>query len=147
MLMSHVHARQKRARQHVADNARPTASLLELARRHLRVATHSVARRSAHDLHPGQVSGLRQVLVAAKAGEVLVGDWLVGGGGWTAQVLVGQVQLLHPRSSWPGWPGDLMVAADRGPELRAVTDAVVVVSTAGAPGAPPAADSREWSHG
>ncbi len=78
MLSSHVPVHRRRVRQQLAG-VRLTASLLGLARQHLRVASHSVARRSEQGLCRGGGDGLRQVLVAAEAGESLVSDYVAAG--------------------------------------------------------------------
>ena len=86
------------------------------------------AGRSAKTVFGGHGKGLRQTLIALRAGEAL--DERVSPGEATIQVLAGRVLLESGESSWSGWVGDLLIVPAPTLTLRAVEDSAVLFTVA-----------------
>jgi quercetin dioxygenase-like cupin family protein len=101
-------------------------SLTALARHHLETARTASSGRSAQTVYGGHEHGLRQTLIALKAGSAL--DEHENPGEATLQVLEGRVALVAGDDRWTGSPGDLIAIPDSRHHLDAVEDSVVLLT-------------------
>jgi quercetin dioxygenase-like cupin family protein len=104
-------------------------SLQALAREHLSRATASSAGRSAETIYGGHERSLRQTLIALRAGTTLTEHEDPGEA--TLQVLSGRVRLTAGEDGWDGRTGDFLVIPPARHDLRAVEDAVVLLTVGG----------------
>ena len=102
-------------------------SLVALGREHLERAHGSSSGRSATSVFGGHEHALRQTLVAMTAETVLAEH--ANPGEATVQVLHGRVELRSGNDVWEGREGDLLVVPPARHDLRAVVDAVIVLTT------------------
>lgn len=103
-------------------------SLTALQRQHLDTARGASAGRSAHTVYGGHEHSLRQTLIALNGGQSLAEHESPGEA--TLQVLEGRIRLVSGSDSWDGAAGDLIIIPDAAHSLDAVTDAVVLLTTA-----------------
>ena len=103
-------------------------SLTDLAHEHLAAARQAHSGRSAHTVHGGHESALRQTLLALAAGQAL-GEHESPGEA-TLHVLRGRVRLVAGDDVWNGRQGDLLEVPARSHSLQAVEDAVVLLTVA-----------------
>ncbi len=101
-------------------------SLDALAREHLDRAGRSAAGRSAETVYGGHEHMLRQTLVALRSGTVLAEHDDPGEA--TVQVLSGRVRLSAGELAWDGRTGDFIVVPPARHDLRALEDAVVLLT-------------------
>jgi quercetin dioxygenase-like cupin family protein len=104
------------------------ASLIALARQHLKAAQSDGNGRSAKTLFGGHEHGLRQTLIALLAGQEL-GEHNNPDEA-TVQVLHGRVSLIEGSVSWEGSAGDLIIVPEKVHRLRALDDCVVLLTIA-----------------
>lgn len=104
-------------------------SLEALAREHLHRAGGSSAGRSAETIYGGHERSMRQTLVALKAGTTLAEHDDPGEA--TVQVISGRVRLSAGELAWDGRTGDLLVVPPARHDLRALEDAVVLLTVGG----------------
>ena len=102
-------------------------SLVALGREHLERAHRASSGRSATSVFGGHEHALRQTLVAMTAETVLAEH--ANPGEATVQVLRGRVVLRSGDDVWEGREGDLLVVPPARHDLRAVADAVIVLTT------------------
>lgn len=100
--------------------------LAALAEAQLAAATAAPSGRSAHTVHGGRGTTLRQTLLALAAGHSL-GEHESPGEA-TLQVLSGRVVLTTPAGPVRGAAGDLLVIPPHRHDLIAVTDSVVLLT-------------------
>lgn len=103
-------------------------SLDAIGREQLAKATASAAGRSAATVYGGHEHVLRQTLLALRAGAGLSEHESPGEA--TVIVLQGRVELAGPDTTWSGRQGDLIVIPDARHSLRAIEDAVVLLTVA-----------------
>ena len=103
-------------------------SLVELGQAQLDVARESPAGRAAVTVHGGHQHDLRQTLIAIVGGHVLAEHESPGEA--TLQVLSGTVRLTAGEQTWDGGPGDYLVIPPQRHDLRALEDAVVLLTVA-----------------
>lgn len=103
-------------------------SLTQLADDHLGIARATDNGRSAHTIHGGHSHDLRQTLIALAGGNAL-GEHEAPGEA-TLHVLVGTVTMHAGGESWTGQAGDYLVIPGLRHDLRAETDAVVLLTVA-----------------
>lgn len=103
-------------------------SLTALARQHLAAAHISPSGRSAHTIYGGHEHVLRQTLIALVADSVL--DDHENPGESTLQIIEGRVELTTIDASWDGRTGDHLVIPSARHGLRAIEDAVVLLTVA-----------------
>lgn len=103
-----------------------TNALARLTEEHLELATRASAGRSAHTVHGGHASRLRQTLIALDAGRRL-GEHESPGEA-TLQVLQGTVRLHAGPDTWEGGAGDLVAIPPLRHDLEAVTAAAVLLT-------------------
>lgn len=101
-------------------------ALAELTEEHLARAGQASSGRSAHTVHGGHASHLRQTLIALGAGQRL-GEHESPGEA-TLQVLRGTVRLHAGSETWEGDEGDLVVIPPVRHDLEAVTAAAVLLT-------------------
>lgn len=101
-------------------------SLSRLAEEQLEAARAARAGRAAHTVHGGHDHLLRQTLIAMTGGTELAEHNSPGQA--TLQVLRGRVQVSAAADTWEGGPGDLLVIPPERHGLRAVEDAVVLLT-------------------
>ena len=101
-------------------------SLTALARNHLKSAATASSGRSAHTVYGGHEHGLRQTVIALRAGAKL--DEHENPGEATLQVLHGRVTLVAGANKWNGSPGDLITIPDSRHSLEAVEDSIVLLT-------------------
>jgi quercetin dioxygenase-like cupin family protein len=101
-------------------------SLSNLVEQQLAAAREASAGRAAQTLHGGSTSTLRQTLLALVAGSELAEH--ASPGDATLQVLRGTVRLRADDETWDGETGDLMPIPPQRHSLRALTDAVVLLT-------------------
>lgn len=106
-------------------------SLQALGRQHLERARQSHAGRSAETVYGGHEHTLRQTLIALTAGSVLTEHENPGEA--TAYVLSGRVALGAGEVTWEGSGGDLLIVPPARHDLRALEDAVVLLTVAKLP--------------
>ena len=99
-----------------------------LARQHLAAAHNSPSGRSAHTIYGGHEHVLRQTLIALVADSVL--DYHENPGEATLQIIQGRIELTTPDVSWDGRSGDHLVIPSVRHGLRAIEDAVVLLTVA-----------------
>ena len=102
-------------------------SLVALGREHLERAHQTSSGRSATSVFGGHEHVLRQTLVAMTAETVLAEH--ANPGEATVHVLHGRVLLRSGDDVWEGREGDLLVVPPARHDLRAVVDAVIVLTT------------------
>jgi quercetin dioxygenase-like cupin family protein len=102
-------------------------SLVALGREHLERARHANSGRSAESLFGGHEHVMRQTVVAMTAETVLAEH--ANPGEATVQVLQGRVVLRSGNDVWEAREGDLLVVPPARHDLRAVVDAVIVLTT------------------
>jgi quercetin dioxygenase-like cupin family protein len=102
-------------------------SLVALGREHLERAHQTRSGRSATAVFGGHEHVLRQTLVAMTADTVLTEH--ANPGEATVHVLHGRVVLRSGDDVWEGREGDLLVVPPARHDLRAVVDAVIVLTT------------------
>jgi quercetin dioxygenase-like cupin family protein len=102
-------------------------SLVALGRKHLERARHANSGRSAESLFGGHEHVMRQTVVAMTAETVLAEH--ANPGEATVQVLQGRVVLRSGNDVWEAREGDLLVVPPARHDLRAVVDAVIVLTT------------------
>jgi quercetin dioxygenase-like cupin family protein len=107
-------------------------SLTALAREHLESARAASSGRSSHTVYGGHEHSLRQTLIALRAGCEL--DEHESPGEATLYVLQGKVSVTNAQAHWDGSPGDHIVIPQSRHGLRAVEDAVVLLTVAKAVG-------------
>jgi quercetin dioxygenase-like cupin family protein len=98
-----------------------------LARQHL-AAAHNSPSRSAHTIYGGHEHVLRQTLIALVANSVL--DDHENPGEATLQIIQGRIELTTVDVSWDGRSGDHLVIPSVRHGLRAIEDAVVLLTVA-----------------
>ncbi|GAA1594010.1 cupin domain-containing protein [Actinoplanes couchii] len=103
-------------------------NLTELAGQHLDIARAATSGRSAHTVHGGQGTRLRQVLIALAEGRGL--DEHESPGEATLHVLHGHVRLIVGATTTDGVAGDLIVIPDARHALDALADSAVLLSVA-----------------
>jgi quercetin dioxygenase-like cupin family protein len=103
-------------------------SLTALARQHLAAAHNTPSGRSAHTIYGGHEHVLRQTLIALVADSVL--DDHENPGEATVQILQGRIELTTVDLSWDGRSGDHLVIPSERHGLRAIEDAVVLLTVA-----------------
>ena len=104
-------------------------ALLELGEQQLAAAHRSESGRAAVTVHGGREHDLRQTLIALVDGREL-GEHEAPGEA-TLQVLAGRVRLTAgDEGSWDGSAGDYLVIPPRRHDLRALEDAVVLLTVA-----------------
>ena len=101
-------------------------SLTALAREQLESAKKSGGGRSAHTVYGGHEHALRQTLIALVDGSELSEHESPGEA--TLQVLQGRVQLVSEQASWDGMAGDHLIIPPTRHSLRALADAVVLLT-------------------
>jgi quercetin dioxygenase-like cupin family protein len=101
-------------------------SLTALARQHLEAAKAGNGGRSAHTVYGGHEHALRQTLIALVEGSELAEHESPGEA--TLQVLQGRVQLVSDQTSWDGMTGDHLVIPPARHSLKALADAVVLLT-------------------
>ena len=104
------------------------SSLTELAQQHLATARTASSGRSAHTVHGGHASTLRQTLIALAAGQQL--DEHENPGDATLHVLHGAVRMTAGADSCDAGAGELIVVPDARHGLQALQDTVVLLSVA-----------------
>src|SRR5690349_21881232 len=102
-------------------------SLVALGREHLERAHQTRSGRSATAVFGGHEHALRQTVVAMTAETVLAEH--ANPGEATVQVLQGRVVLRSGEDAWDGRQGDLLIVPPARHDLRAVTDAVILLTT------------------
>ncbi|MFE0523915.1 cupin domain-containing protein [Streptomyces sp. NPDC058954] len=103
-------------------------SLDALAREHLERAAAAATGRSATTVYGGHEHVLRQTVLALTADTELAEHESPGEA--TLLVLRGRVRLTSGDTSWDGRTGDLIALPDARHSLRAVEDAVVLLTVA-----------------
>ncbi|MER8012527.1 MULTISPECIES: cupin domain-containing protein [unclassified Streptomyces] len=103
-------------------------SLDALAREHLERAAAAATGRSATTVYGGHEHVLRQTVLALTADTELAEHESPGEA--TLLVLRGRVRLISGDTSWDGRTGDLIAIPDARHSLRAVEDAVVLLTVA-----------------
>ncbi|MFI8230717.1 cupin domain-containing protein [Streptomyces sp. NPDC085900] len=103
-------------------------SLDALAREHLERAAAAATGRSATTVYGGHEHVLRQTVLALTADTELAEHENPGEA--TLLVLRGRVRLTSGDTSWDGRTGDLIAIPDARHSLRAVEDAVVLLTVA-----------------
>ena len=106
-------------------------SLTELAEKHLAEARNAHSGRSAHTVHGGHASTLRQTVIALVAGQRL--DEHENPGEATLYVLAGQVKLTSGDDGVEASAGDLLIIPDARHALEALQDSVVLLTVAKLP--------------
>ncbi|HVB27392.1 MAG TPA: cupin domain-containing protein [Mycobacteriales bacterium] len=101
-------------------------SLAALAREHLDRARSASAGRSAETIFGGHEHTLRQTLIALRA-ETTLGEHESPGEA-TLRVLSGRVRLSAGELAWDGRAGDFIVIPPARHGLRALEDAVVLLT-------------------
>jgi len=101
-------------------------SLTDLAHEHLATARQAHSGRSAHTVHGGHESALRQTLLALAAGQAL-GEHESPGEA-TLQVLSGRVRVTAGQDGWDGDAGDYLVLPLTRHDLTALEDSVVLLT-------------------
>lgn len=101
-------------------------SLQAIAREELAAACAASAGRAARTVFGGHEHALRQTVIALRAGSAL--DEHENPGEATVHVLTGRVELTAGEDSWQGRQGDLLIVPDAPHGLRAVEDAVVLLT-------------------
>jgi quercetin dioxygenase-like cupin family protein len=101
-------------------------SLDAIARDQAKRAAAASSGRSAETVYGGHEHALRQTVVAMTTGSSL--DEHENPGEATLQVLRGRVLLSAGELSWEGRAGDLLIVPDKRHALRAVEDAVVLLT-------------------
>jgi quercetin dioxygenase-like cupin family protein len=103
-------------------------SLTELAEKSLAEARDTNSGRSAHTVHGGHASTLRQTVVALVGGRRL--DEHESPGEATLYVLAGRVRLTSGEDGQEAGAGDLVVIPDARHALEALEDSVVLLTVA-----------------
>ncbi|MFI5896588.1 cupin domain-containing protein [Actinoplanes sp. NPDC051513] len=106
-------------------------SLTELAEKNLTEARNAHSGRSAHTVHGGHASTLRQTLIALIAGQRL--DEHENPGEATLYVLTGRVRLTSGDDGQDAGAGDLLIIPDARHALEALQDSVVLLTVAKLP--------------
>jgi quercetin dioxygenase-like cupin family protein len=101
-------------------------SLTELAEKNLAEARNVHSGRSAHTVHGGHASALRQTVIALIGGQRL--DEHESPGEATLFVLTGRVRLTSEQESAEAGAGDLVVIPDARHALAALEDSVVLLT-------------------
>jgi quercetin dioxygenase-like cupin family protein len=104
------------------------SSLTELADRHLSTAGTASSGRSAHTVHGGHTSTLRQTLIALTAGQQL--DEHENPGEATVLVLRGRIRMTAADDSCEADTGDLLTVPDSRHSLQALHDTVILLTVA-----------------
>jgi len=102
-------------------------SLVALGREHLAKARQVSSGRSAGSVFGGHEHALRQTVVAMTAATGLAEH--ANPGEATVQVLQGRVVLRSGDDEWEAREGDLLIVPQARHDLRAVVDAVIVLTT------------------
>jgi len=103
-------------------------SLTALLRHQLDTAKAASSGRSAQTVYGGHERGLRQTMVALRAGSILAEHESPGEA--TLQVLHGRITLVAGPDRWNGSPGDLLIIPDDRHALEAEEDSVVLLTVA-----------------
>jgi quercetin dioxygenase-like cupin family protein len=103
-------------------------SLTKLVEQTLSEAREASSGRSAHTVYGGQEHDLRQTLIGLVGGRAL-GEHEAPDEA-TLLVLRGTVQLVAGKESWTATEGDHLVIPPRRHDLRAETDAAVLLTVA-----------------
>jgi quercetin dioxygenase-like cupin family protein len=103
-------------------------SLTALLRHQLDIAKTASSGRSAHTVYGGHDHGLRQTMVALRAGSILAEHENPGEA--TLQVLHGSITLVAGPDRWDGSPGDLLIIPDSRHALEAEEDSVMLLTVA-----------------
>jgi quercetin dioxygenase-like cupin family protein len=103
-------------------------SLDALAREQLERATDEPSGRSSSTVFGGHEHVLRQTVIALREGSSLTEHNSPGEA--TIIVLSGRVRLSAGSTSWEGRKGDLLVIPPERHSLEALTDTVIVLTTA-----------------
>ncbi|CCH77279.1 conserved hypothetical protein [Nostocoides japonicum T1-X7] len=103
-----------------------SVSVPDLAAELRRTAEASHSGRAAHTVHGGHEHALRQTAIALLAGQELAEHESPGEA--TLQVLAGRVRLTAGDEAWEGGSGDLVAIPDARHALRALDDAVVLLT-------------------
>ncbi|GAB2584691.1 LuxR family transcriptional regulator [Paractinoplanes abujensis] len=104
------------------------SSLTELAGQHLATARTASSGRSAHTVHGGHATTLRQTLIALAGGQQL--DEHENPGEATVHVLHGTVRMIAGDDTCDAAAGEMIVVPDARHSLEALDDAVVLLSVA-----------------
>jgi quercetin dioxygenase-like cupin family protein len=107
------------------------SSLTELAEHHLAAARDASSGRSAHTVHGGHASILRQTVIALAGGQRL--DEHENPGQATLYVLSGLVRMSTDGDTGDGAAGDLITVPDARHSLEALQDSVVLLTVAKLP--------------
>ncbi|MFI1991003.1 cupin domain-containing protein [Actinoplanes sp. NPDC020271] len=103
-------------------------SLTALAEQQLAAARAASSGRSAHTVHGGHASTLRQTLIALAGGQQL--DEHENPGEATVHVLHGTVRMTAGDDTCEATAGEMIVVPDARHSLQALQDAVVLLSVA-----------------
>jgi quercetin dioxygenase-like cupin family protein len=103
-------------------------SLTALLRHQLDIAKTASSGRSAHTVYGCHELGLRQTMLALRAGSILAEHENPGEA--TLQVLHGRITLVAGPDRWDGSPGDLLIIPDSRHALEAEEDSVVLLTVA-----------------
>jgi quercetin dioxygenase-like cupin family protein len=103
-------------------------SLDSLATEKLAEAQQAHSGRSAHTIYGGHEHGLRQTLVALRAGESLAEHESPGEA--TLQVLRGRVRLVAGDHTWDGKAGDYLPVPAQRHALDSIEDSVIILTVA-----------------
>jgi len=101
-------------------------SLTDLVETQLAAARQAHSGRSAHTVHGGHESSLRQTLVALAAGQALAEHESPGEA--TLQVLHGRVRVSDGAGTWEGNAGEYLVIPLARHDLTALEDSAVLLT-------------------
>jgi quercetin dioxygenase-like cupin family protein len=101
-------------------------SLDAIAREQLAAARRSSAARSATTVFGGHERAMRQTVIALLAGHALAEHENPGEA--TVYVIAGRIEISAGTEVWEGRAGDLLVVPDAPHALRALEDAVVMLT-------------------
>ncbi|NKY84989.1 cupin domain-containing protein [Nocardia veterana] len=103
-------------------------SLTAVARQQLKLAASATSGRSSQTLYGGHTHSLRQTVIALTAGQSLAEHETHGEA--TLQVLTGTLVLICGTNEWKGSPGDLLVIPSGRHSVKAIDDAVFLLTVA-----------------